>query len=220
MVDLVPGDVISGCIAFNGFYERELSEQIVALARDGGTLVDVGANMGYFSLLWCASHPSARAVAFEASPRNVALFRRNVEFNGFAERITVVPKAASDQVGTVPFSLGPSEQTGWGGIAARGDGDTISVPAVRIDRELAGSTIDVLKVDVEGADTLVLYGCESLLRGSRIRTIFFEQNAERMASLGIECGSAQAFLESCRYSCAPFNKNASEWVARVAPSPA
>jgi len=218
MVDLVPGDVISGCIAFIGFYERELSERIVELARDGGTLVDVGANMGYFSLLWCASHPSARAVAFEASPRNVALLRRNVERNGFGDRIAIVPKAASDRVGTVAFSLGPPEQTGWGGIAARGDGHTISVPAVRIDHELAGSAIDVLKVDVEGADTLVLYGCESLLRSSRIRTIFFEQNADRMASLGIARGSAQAFLESYRYSCAPFNKNASEWVARVEPS--
>jgi FkbM family methyltransferase len=219
MFDLVPGDVISGCIAFTGFYERELSERIVRLAQSGGVLVDVGANLGYFSLLWCASHPSARAVAFEASPRNVALFRQNVERNGLEDRITIVAKAASDELGTVRFALGPSDQTGWGGIAARGDAETISVPAVRIDHELAEETIEVLKVDVEGADTLVLYGCEALLRRCRIRTIFFEQNTDRMASLGIAQGAAQAFLRSCRYSCLPINDNASEWIARAETSP-
>ena len=78
MFDLVVGDVISGNIAFTGAYEFSLSHRVADLARDGGALVDVGANMGYFSLLWAGQNSNARAIAFEASPRNVELFRTNV----------------------------------------------------------------------------------------------------------------------------------------------
>jgi len=52
MTGLVVGDVISGQIAFNGFYEYELSKRILELSKQGGLLVDVGANIGYFTLLW------------------------------------------------------------------------------------------------------------------------------------------------------------------------
>jgi hypothetical protein len=48
MYDLVPGDVISGCIAFNGFYDWSLTKRIAQGAGRGGLFVDVGANMGYF----------------------------------------------------------------------------------------------------------------------------------------------------------------------------
>src|SRR4051794_1788289 len=66
MYDLVPGDAISGSIAFTGFYELELSEQLVRRARTGGLLIDVGANMGYFSLLWAGLSETTRVIAFEA----------------------------------------------------------------------------------------------------------------------------------------------------------
>ena len=46
MFDLIPGDVISGNIAFNGFYELELTREIARLSAKGGLLVDIGANMG------------------------------------------------------------------------------------------------------------------------------------------------------------------------------
>lgn len=65
----------------------------------------------------------------------------------------------------------------------------------------------MLKIDVEGADTLVLRGAEALLRARRIGTIFFEDNLTRMAKLGIARGEAQALLESCGYRCTPSTPN-------------
>ena len=70
-------------------YELELTRRLCDLARRGGTFVDVGANLGYFSLLWAAQNPGNRCVAFEASPRNLDLLRRNVARNSLGGRVEV-----------------------------------------------------------------------------------------------------------------------------------
>jgi len=201
MYDLIPGDVISGCIAFTGFYEWGLTKLIARHAAKGGLLVDVGANMGYFSLLWAGLNRSAQVVAFEASPNNVRLFRNNVEKNYLEDRITIVPQAAGDHTGTVTFEVGTFEQTGWGGIATASSPTTIEVPMTRLDEYLSDRTIDLLKIDTEGADTLVLFGCEKLLKSRRIKMIYFEQNAVRMRQLGIAEGDAVQFLRDQGYQC-------------------
>ena len=213
MHSLLSGDVISGNIAFNGFYELALSQRIVHLARQGTVFVDVGANMGYFSLLWAGVNPSGRVIAFEAAPRNIQLIENNIAQNRFTDRITLVPKAAGKDSGTITFDVGPSEQTGWGGISTRVSSTTIKVPLVRLDQELPDSSIDVLKIDVEGADTWVLLGCEALLKKKLIGTIFFEQNKDRMALLGIDVGEAKTFLRDLGYTCVSLGGNDGEWMA-------
>lgn len=213
MYDLIPGDVISGCIAFTGFYGWSLTKLMAEHAVKGGLLVDVGANMGYFSLLWAGLNPSGKVVAFEASPRNVDLFSNNVNRNHLEDRIAVIPKAAGDRTATVSFDVGSAEQTGWGGISAATSGNSISVPMVRLDEELADRQIDVLKIDVEGADTLVLLGCERLLRARKIQLIYFEQNIPRMEQLGLAQGEALQFLRSAGYECHNLGESREEWVA-------
>lgn len=201
MFDLLPGDVISGNIAFHGFYELDLSKRISAHAREGSVFVDVGANMGYFSLLWTGLNPAGHAIAFEPAPRNLELLQNNVFRNHLADRVTVIPKAVGERAGTVVFDVGPAEQTGWGGVSTTTSKTSITVPVVRLDEELPDIGIDVLKIDVEGADTLVILGCEALLKAHRIGTIFFEQNTSRMESLGIGADVARKFLNNLGYSC-------------------
>jgi FkbM family methyltransferase len=213
MHDLVPGDQISGHIVFNGFHELALTREIVRLAHRGGLLVDVGANMGYFSLLWAGSNPRARVIAFEPAPQNVRAFRNNIVRNGLTKQVNVVQKAAGRNSGTVHFDRGPASQTGWGGITSECSRSTIEVPLIRIDRHLANTSIDVLKIDVEGADTWVLFGCEGLLRTKSISRIFFEENPERMAKLGIRPGEAKDYLADLGYACEPLCGTAGEWLA-------
>ena len=213
MYDLIPGDVISGCVAFNGFYELGLTNHMARHAVKGGVLVDVGANMGYFSLLWAGLNPSALVVAFEGSPRNVDLFQNNVKKNHLEGRITVIPKVAGDHSGTISFDPGPAEQTGWGTISAEPLANSISVPMVRLDEQLPGVRIDVLKIDVEGADTLVLFGCERLLKGKNIKIIYFEQNPEKMEQIGIAHADARQFLRSVGYDSRCLGRNEKEWLA-------
>ena len=195
MHDLRLGDAISGHIAYTGLYELTLSRTIVRLARSGGLFVDVGANMGYFSLLWAAARPENRVVAFEASPRVAPILAHNVAKNGLEGTIRIEARAASDQTGTVKFNLGPDDQTGWGGIADQG----IDVASARLDEVLAGQDIAALKIDVEGAEALVLRGADRLLRDRLIHHIFFEQNDVRERKLGPAGESPRAYLARLGY---------------------
>ena len=89
-MNLVAGDCISDPIAFTGVYELAFTRVLVEIARKpGGLLVDVGANLGYFSLLWAAQRADNQAIAFEASPRNVPLLVDNLEANGLGGRVQV-----------------------------------------------------------------------------------------------------------------------------------
>jgi len=212
---LVPTDEGHGCIATAGFYELPLTRTIARLGRKGGVLVDVGANYGYFSLLWAAQKADNRVIAFEASPRNQQALRLNVERNGFADVIALRNEAAGKEVGELKFHLGPEEQTGWGGLV-QGDanGDEATVRVVTLDEELKEiPCIDVLKIDTEGADTWVLEGATELLKQKKIKNIFFEANKSRMAQLGISAGRARQVLESHGYSLTTLNDQATEYSA-------
>lgn len=201
-MQLVSGDRVSDLIAFTGVHEAELTQRVRRLARKGGTMIDVGANLGYFSLLWAASHPVNKCISFEAAPRNLGILRNNVEQNGLGTKIRIIPKAAAAQSGSLFFDLGPEDQCGWGGIASVRGERQIEVEAVRIDEEVAkDESIALLKVDVEGADAWALTGCDRLLRAKVVQEIWFEQNKPRMEALGIQENAAQEYLESLGYCC-------------------
>lgn len=217
---LMPFDEGHSCIAFTGIYELDLTRRIVDAARRGGTLVDVGANFGYYSLLWASGHAANRVVAYEASPRNVAHLEGNIETNGLASRIEIRRCALGRAPGRMPFDVGPAQESGWGGLAPRASAASVEVEVRRLDDEALGDTeIAVLKIDVEGADTWVLQGAESLLRRRRIKLIFYEQNRARMRELGIELDEAQTYLRSLGYSVAPMSNPAAELVEFVAQCP-
>lgn len=198
---LHPTDEGHGQIAFTGFYELALTRRIAQLARKGGLLADVGANYGYFSLLWAAQKPGNRSVAYEASPRNLAPLQSNISRNGFDTAVEVRPVAAGRRAGSMEFDQGPGNQTGWGGVVLSANSNsTVTVPVVRLDESLAVERfVDVMKIDIEGADTWALMGAESLLRDKRIGRIFYEENTPRMRELGISPGEAESLLQSFGY---------------------
>lgn len=199
-MQLLPTDVAHRKIAFTGAYEMGLTRRIVDLAKAGGLLVDVGANFGYFSLLWAGNGGGNRVMAYEASPRNVAALRANVTRNGFGGRITVRDCAVGRENGTARFSLGPEEQTGWGGLGAGQTGE-LEVRVATLDSELADTPqIDVLKIDIEGADTWALFGARRLFDERRVHHVFFEENTQRMSALGIREGEASGFLRDRGYT--------------------
>jgi FkbM family methyltransferase len=213
MSALLPGDVISDSIALTGMYELEASRRTRELAARGGVMIDVGANLGYFSLLWAAARRDNRVVAFEASPRNVPLLRRNIERNNLGSRIDVAAVAVGRAPGKLAFSLGPQDQTGWGGITLDAANDNITVDVVRIDDFLGGvPKIALLKIDIEGADTWALQGCERLLRTGRVQEIWFEANKPRMRLLGIEEDAAAKFLKAVNYTASPVGSTAGDLV--------
>jgi FkbM family methyltransferase len=201
---LVSGDRVSDLIAFTGVWENDLTRRLLKLARKGGTMIDIGANLGYFSLLWAAGRASNRCIAIEAAPRIVEILLENIRQNSMADRIYVVPRAAAAKPEKLLFDLGPEDQCGWGGIAAVKGQRQIEVEAVRVDEVVeVDKPIALLKVDVEGADAWALMGCDRLLRSRLVEEIWFEQNKPRMKLLGIQANAAQEYLESVGYHSTP-----------------
>ena len=194
------GDIISESIFEHSVWEESLSLELLRIAQsDGGMLVDVGANIGYFSLLWAKAKPRNEVMAFEASPRIYPQLLSNVKLNGLSNQIHCLGVALSDSNRIHEFVLGPEEQTGWGGLMDHPVGASCKVVCVKLDEIFGNTEIRLLKIDVEGADTLVLKGCERLLKAGLIKEIYYEQNLPRMMSIGVESGEAKRYLESLGY---------------------
>jgi FkbM family methyltransferase len=203
-LDLLKTDIGHKSIIFNGFSDLETTLPIVNLAKQGGLMVDVGANFGYFSCLWAGENPTNKVIAFEASPDNVSAITNNVNKNGLGERVTIVPIAVGKSKGTLQFNSGEQgDQTGWGGLTVSDDDKNFTVKVDTLDNYMDknnSETINVLKIDTEGADTWVLYGAEKLLREKKIQHIFFENNPGRMSLLGIAQHESVDFLRNLDYT--------------------
>ena len=202
-------DLMHRQIAWLGFYELPLSRRIKELATDGGLLVDVGANIGYYSCLWAGLRADNKVYAFEPSPRVFQMLNSNIRAAGLDSRVRVFASALGKEKGKVQFDPGPGDQSGWGGVTKEGGKGTISVESARLDEVIpCGLTIDTLKIDTEGADTEVLFGAERLLRESRVRRIFFEVNVPRMRLLGFQPPDVMNFLSKYDYKVTLFHGNA------------
>lgn len=135
---------------------------VAGVLRDRDLLVDVGANSGLFACL--AASMGVPSVALEPMPGNLDILRRNIAHNGFTDLIEIMPVAASDSIGTVPFygrEQGASLIRGWGGQAAF---DKIDVPTDTLDNLVdLRDRAAFVKIDVEGAELSVLRGATRLL---------------------------------------------------------
>lgn len=141
------------------------------LLEQGGTLLDVGANVGLVSVPVSLRTP-ARCIAFEPAPLNAACLRRNAARHGVTERVAVHELALSERAGNIAFALSP-DNGGDHHVLAPGalrDAETervIEVACARLDDVIDASALPkpiVLKLDVQGAEAKVLRGAQRTLR--------------------------------------------------------
>jgi FkbM family methyltransferase len=152
-----------------GGYEQETRQRIEATLRPGDTFVDVGANIGFFTLL--ASRrvgPEGRVIAFEAMPGTSEILRRNVDANRLSN-VEVVNKAVLDRCGTVAFDV-DDYSSGGSGLSSteRSHRRQLEVDACSLDAffEPRGwPPLRLIKIDVEGAEAAAIAG----LHGCRAR---------------------------------------------------
>jgi len=161
----------TGKTYFEGGGEPEVQEALQQHLRAGMTFYDIGANIGFFSLLAARLvGKEGRVVAFEADPEIAARLREHVARNEFGW-ITVEERAVWSNPGPVFFARtdpATSPDRGLGHVVSSGAGDTIQVSGVSLDeytRTQAGP--DFLKCDVEGAEVDVFHGAERLLKEKR-----------------------------------------------------
>jgi FkbM family methyltransferase len=170
-------------------YESTTTGYVAATLKPGGTFVDIGANHGYFSMLAAALvGERGRVVAFEPNPSVFAQLQSHVTLNHFGARITAVQIALSHAAAPAArlfvsqqrdnsglSSLMPAENTLKGGGLS--DAHTISVRVDTYDAWCAANSlahVDLLKIDVEGAEANVLAGMRASLAGGLVDRLIVE----------------------------------------------
>lgn len=151
-----------GC--WMGTYEREGQQLLKRLVSRGDVVYDIGANVGFYTLL--ASElvgETGQVVSFEPLPRNVEFLRRHVRLHG-RRNIVIVDAAVGNRDGDARFSV----STRWSENKLDETGE-IGVRVVSLDSYVqSGAPVPmVMKIDVEGAEDLVLAGARRLLRDAR-----------------------------------------------------
>jgi FkbM family methyltransferase len=172
-----------------GTYETDLQSVIQEHVQPGWIAYDVGANIGYISLLFAravADHGSV--FAFEALPSNVDRLRENIILNRLSNRVTVVPGAVLDISKPVTFLIGPSSAMGKvSGSSGRSEysPESIEVPGITLDDFVFrdGNPIpQVIKMDIEGGEVLALRGMTRLLTNAH-PLLFLEIHGPEAAHL-------------------------------------
>lgn len=130
---------------------------------------DIGANIGFYSWLVMSADRELRAILFEPDPDNIMLLRETMALSGL-DRASLVTKAASAEAGTAGFVMDPETGTtshleaGGTGVA----GKVVTVETTALDSELARHPApDLMKIDVEGAESMVLAGARRVIGEAR-----------------------------------------------------
>jgi FkbM family methyltransferase len=165
-------DLLSRYVYYFGQWEPEVTRLIKQRLGPGHTFVDVGANLGWYTLLAAdAVGPTGRVVAIEASPRNFLWLKENVN-NNQLENVRLVNEAVWSSQGLLSLFQGPPQQSGIStvvpsfaerhrGYEKAGQIRARPLPELLNPDEIA--TLRVLKIDVEGAEREVLLGLEPML---------------------------------------------------------
>jgi FkbM family methyltransferase len=197
-------DPIGFHLAISGSYERTAVDFVLKQLAPGMTFVDVGANIGVFTISAARRvDPLGTVVAIEASPSIFSYLVRNVRLNDLGN-VRLIRCAALDRnEPNVPFYEAPVSHFGMGALAPQFGSRPIAVPARTLDDILADEGIrrvGVLKVDVEGYEAAVFRGAEHLLTGTSAPIVVFEFCDWAEARVpGGQVGDAQRVLRDAGY---------------------
>jgi FkbM family methyltransferase len=213
-----PRDYMSYGIYFFGEYDPRMSDLLTRFVEPGQTCWDVGAGLGWFSLLMGRRvGTTGRVDAFEALPANAARVRENISLNGF-DCIRLHQQAVSDKPGTIHFQPptpddpdvpAPEHCSGIGYIAQAASAQTITIEASTLDDVAQRERINALhliKMDIEGAEVAALRGGEQTLRHFKpILAIEYNRAALRRSGSSLE--ELDGLLESFGYERLFFRAN-------------
>jgi FkbM family methyltransferase len=174
-------------------FVRLLAEVIPA----GAVVVEGGAHLGFVTVHEArAVGPDGRVFVFEPNVEVLGVLRENLQLNGIGDRVEIVPNALGDSTGRARFFVRADESSLY---EPTSDFDPVEVDVVRADELIAGP-VDVVKLDVEGAELAALRGMEGFLNGAQPpRALFLECNPVLLARAGSSPDELVAWLHARSY---------------------
>lgn len=171
-------------------YEPATTKLLQSIMKPGMTFVDVGAHVGYYSLLAARQvGPQGKVYSFEPEPVNYSLLIKNVELNGYSN-VSAKSNAVSGSVGSVSLHVSALD-SGRNSVYRHGlpEQGIIEVETTTLDAFFEAKSwpkIDLIKMDVEGAEQDVLNGMVQLLDKTENLKMIMEFNPALLQSAGVD----------------------------------
>jgi FkbM family methyltransferase len=214
--------VITPTILVLGNWEPEETALFIRVVKPGDTVVDAGANVGYYTVI--ASRlvgDKGKVYAFEPEPANFALLQKNVRLNGLTN-VVLEQKALSNRKGILKLFLAGENKGDHRIYQPEGESrPTVDVEAVRLDEYFKDQerAIDVLKMDTQGAEGMILEGMTGLLEGRTDGpTIFMEFWPYALKGMGTDAGDLLKKLQSHHYKLYDISPKDRKWLPLVEPA--
>lgn len=194
-------------ICLDGCYEPELSTIAAKFLAPDRDAIDVGANIGFYSVLLSGTLASGRVLAIEPNPKAYQRLQANLKRNNGTDKAITFPGIAGSSVkrNTISFPLGMEEYTTVGplhGELGESAKTRVDVDETTIDLLVQQNTLDpaFIKIDVEGYEYEVLQGAINTIRASR-PVILCELNDDMLRQHGSSTGLLLELLRSHGYKC-------------------
>ncbi len=156
-----------------------------SMVKPGMTILDLGAAMGYYTLAAARlAGPTGRVYAFEPSPKSFKLLEINVERSGL-KNIILVNKAVSNIAGITKLYISKSNPLENSLGRGRASSIFVEVPTITLDGFLGTAKVDIIKMNIEGAEPLVLRGMEGIIEENRNLVMIVEIDPKALRGLGL-----------------------------------
>jgi FkbM family methyltransferase len=182
-------------LRYLGTFEPHSLRAMRRCLNPGGTLLDVGANIGLFSIE--AALIGANVIAIEAAPQHIEAIRSSISANGF-NQIEVVSSAAWDRDGNGTLSLPLGANHGGFTLGHTAGDRLIEVPLRRIDGIVSDRQIDFIKIDIEGSEYRALVGAKDTIARCK-PPILLELNEKALQACGSSSRAVKELLTSYGY---------------------
>ncbi len=194
------------------FYEPDISQFLLKVVEPGDTVIDIGANIGFFAVLAGALvGPQGRVYAFEPGANNLPELHHNLTLNSFSH-VEVIDKPVSNCIEAVSFFLN-SDNSGGNALWNPADypGNTKSQEET-IAQAMTSTTLDafserlspttlvkLVKIDTEGAEHKVLTGAHRFLRRHAVPFVIAELHEFGLRKMGASAESLRALMRDLGY---------------------
>lgn len=199
----VPDSPFSSLVIYTRLPEWDEMNFALRYLRADDRFLDLGANVGFYTVLGSSVITRGEIITVEPNPRNIAVLQQQLELNAL-ETTRIVQSAIGDIDGTIHFDDATREM---GSIIVGDSGQTKTrdLPCVRLDTLLSrmlepDERIDLAKMDVEGCEMLILRGATETLQKRRIRTWLFEVSDPALKDHGSSAAELLGTFAAAGYS--------------------
>ena len=188
---------------------------LLEILNKDDNFIDIGANMGIYSLLASSKIEKGRIFSFEPSPKILPQLYENIALNNKKNCIRVIEKAVSGKEGYINFDVSDSPDYNHivypkeAEVSFAGD-SVLRVGTITLDKFISGKNIKnikLIKIDVEGAELLVLKGLQKTLEEKKVAALIVEISKWTISRFGTTVEEIVYFLRKYGFDIYMFDKN-------------